>query len=217
MRRRGAARIMKRECCPRPRRSTLKERAVYRTIMVPLNGSALAERALPFGESLTTCAGSQLVLVRAAMARRFPHADDPDTQQRVMEEAKRYLATAPELIDADAAHAPDARLRRVQAHIEELRRRRDGPARARNGRRGRAPSSGSDLPRAGGRRVDQRVPLSERDKPAFCPAAYATGDGAAMACWCRYACTSWPSVVTRTSDASRVAIGASSSAAAEGA
>ena len=60
-------------------------------ILVPLDGSALAEAALPSAASL---AGSEaaLILVRAAEARTIPGADPAEAQVRVVRVAEEYLA-----------------------------------------------------------------------------------------------------------------------------
>jgi nucleotide-binding universal stress UspA family protein len=46
--------------------------SAYRTILVPLDGSTLAERALPYATALAQAAGARLLLVRAAEARAVP-------------------------------------------------------------------------------------------------------------------------------------------------
>jgi hypothetical protein len=43
---------------------------MYRTLLVPLDGSALAERALPYAPRLPRL--GKLILVRAALARSRP-------------------------------------------------------------------------------------------------------------------------------------------------
>src|SRR5436190_19935349 len=72
--------------------------AVYRTIMVPLDGSALAERALPLAESLAAAGGGRLVLVRAAQAHALP-ADELEAERQVVQVAEEYLATAAARLD----------------------------------------------------------------------------------------------------------------------
>ena len=49
-----------------------------RTILVPLDGSSLAERALPFAEVLARAGGARLVLLRASLVR---HRPEPDTEE----------------------------------------------------------------------------------------------------------------------------------------
>ena len=64
-------------------------------ILVPLDGSRLAEVALPeafdFGRG-----GATLVLVRAAEAARLPAADPTEAQVTVVREAEGYLASIAE-------------------------------------------------------------------------------------------------------------------------
>jgi nucleotide-binding universal stress UspA family protein len=61
-------------------------------IMVPLDGSRLAEAALPeafaFGRQ-----GAKLLLLRAAEGTRLPAADPTDSQVAVVREAEGYLAS----------------------------------------------------------------------------------------------------------------------------
>jgi nucleotide-binding universal stress UspA family protein len=63
----------------------------YRKILVPLDGSPLAERALPYAETLARSHGAQLVLVRAVEAHVLPGRDHPDAQRAVVSEADAYL------------------------------------------------------------------------------------------------------------------------------
>jgi nucleotide-binding universal stress UspA family protein len=61
-----------------------------RKILVPLDGSRLAESAL--GEAIQLSgAGATLVLLRAAEATRVPMADPTDAQVAVVREAEAYL------------------------------------------------------------------------------------------------------------------------------
>lgn len=62
------------------------------TILVPLDGSALAERALPYAERLARATDGQLVLVRSALARTFPGTDPTDAQTAAVDEAEAYVA-----------------------------------------------------------------------------------------------------------------------------
>jgi nucleotide-binding universal stress UspA family protein len=64
-----------------------------RTILVPLDGSILAESALPEAAELARQRGARLLLVRAAEAH-VPVAVDPtESQVRVVQEAETYLAS----------------------------------------------------------------------------------------------------------------------------
>jgi len=62
-------------------------------ILVPLDGSKLAETALAKALDVAQSAGDpKLVLVRAAEASAWPGTDPTDVQVRVVREAERYLA-----------------------------------------------------------------------------------------------------------------------------
>ncbi len=65
---------------------------MLKTILVPLDGSELAERALPYAETLAGATGAELFLVRAAQARTLPGADPTDAEVDVVEDAEGYLA-----------------------------------------------------------------------------------------------------------------------------
>jgi nucleotide-binding universal stress UspA family protein len=60
-------------------------------ILVPLDGSALAESALPPAVELARPAGATLLLIRAAEARVVPGADPVGAQVEVVLEAEAYL------------------------------------------------------------------------------------------------------------------------------
>jgi nucleotide-binding universal stress UspA family protein len=61
-------------------------------ILVPLDGSPLAERALPNAiELLSDGPGATLILLRAAEARILPGMDPIETQVAVIHEAESYL------------------------------------------------------------------------------------------------------------------------------
>ena len=63
-----------------------------RTILVPLDGSPLAEAALPKAVELAESSGARLLLLRAAEAHTFPGVDPVDAQIKVVREAEEYLA-----------------------------------------------------------------------------------------------------------------------------
>lgn len=62
-----------------------------KTILVPLDGSVLAEAALMPAANLARQTGAKLVLLRAAAARRLPMLDPVHAQVEVMREAQEYL------------------------------------------------------------------------------------------------------------------------------
>jgi nucleotide-binding universal stress UspA family protein len=60
-------------------------------ILVPLDGSALAETALSAAISLAESTGAALLLLRAAEAPTLPGGDPTDAQVKVVREAEEYL------------------------------------------------------------------------------------------------------------------------------
>jgi nucleotide-binding universal stress UspA family protein len=74
---------------------------MFARILVPLDGSELAESALPYAEALARSGGGQLVLARAAIARTFPGVDATEAEIRVVEEAEAYLAGKAERLRRD--------------------------------------------------------------------------------------------------------------------
>ena len=65
-------------------------------IMVPLDGSALAEAAIDAALDLGDSPSSTLILLRAAEAHTLPGADPTDEQVAVVREAETYLAAVAE-------------------------------------------------------------------------------------------------------------------------
>ena len=65
-------------------------------ILVPLDGSALAEAAIEAALDLGHGMASTLVLLRAAEAHTLPGADPTDEQVAVVREAEQYLADVAE-------------------------------------------------------------------------------------------------------------------------
>jgi nucleotide-binding universal stress UspA family protein len=64
-----------------------------KTILVPLDGSAVAEAALTPAADLAREADAKLVLLRAGEAHTRPMADAVDAQVRIMREVREYLAS----------------------------------------------------------------------------------------------------------------------------
>jgi nucleotide-binding universal stress UspA family protein len=62
------------------------------TILVPLDGSALAEGALPRALELAEVSGARVLLLRAAQASTRLGADPTGAQVKVVSEAEAYLA-----------------------------------------------------------------------------------------------------------------------------
>jgi nucleotide-binding universal stress UspA family protein len=77
---------------------TTKESRVFNTLLVPLDGSELAERALPYAVRLAADRGGRLVLTRAALAPPPSGMDWERQQLAVMEEATAYLAGVAEKV-----------------------------------------------------------------------------------------------------------------------
>lgn len=65
---------------------------MYRTILVPLDGSELAEKALPIATALAEASGTRLILVRAAWAHVLAGMDPTDAQVAAVREAEAYLS-----------------------------------------------------------------------------------------------------------------------------
>lgn len=65
-----------------------------KTIVVPLDGSTVAEAALRPAVDLARQAGATLILLRAAEAHAGPMGDIIEAQVDVMREAEEYLAAA---------------------------------------------------------------------------------------------------------------------------
>lgn len=71
---------------------------MLKTILVPLDGSELAERALPYATAIARWAHARVVLVRAILARTLPGADPTDAQVTLRKRAEADLyATAEQL------------------------------------------------------------------------------------------------------------------------
>ena len=63
-----------------------------KTILVPLDGSVLAESALTPAVELARDHGARLMLLRAAEAHTFPMADPTEAQVQAVRAAEEYLA-----------------------------------------------------------------------------------------------------------------------------
>ncbi len=62
------------------------------TILAPIDGSVLAESALPKAVELAQMSGARLFLLRAAEAHTLPGVDPTEAQVKVVSEAEAYLA-----------------------------------------------------------------------------------------------------------------------------
>jgi nucleotide-binding universal stress UspA family protein len=79
-------------------------------IMVPLDGSSLAEAALSKAVDAAGGGSSKLVLIRAAEARTLPGADPTNAQIEAIEEAEGYLAAVKAKLDKQGGP-------RVETHV----------------------------------------------------------------------------------------------------
>lgn len=64
---------------------------MFKKILVPLDGSSLAEETLDGVRKLAGLHGSMIVLLRVAFALVFPGVDPSESQIKVTEEAEGYL------------------------------------------------------------------------------------------------------------------------------
>jgi nucleotide-binding universal stress UspA family protein len=64
---------------------------MLKKILVPLDGSELAERGLTYATALATSTGAQLVLLRAALSHTFIGVDSRERQTGAIQEAELYL------------------------------------------------------------------------------------------------------------------------------
>jgi nucleotide-binding universal stress UspA family protein len=62
------------------------------TVLVPLDGSTLAEGAIPRAAEMAVASGARMILLRAASAHTYPGADPIEAQVAVVREAEAYLA-----------------------------------------------------------------------------------------------------------------------------
>ena len=65
---------------------------MYRRLLVPLDGSAFSERALPMAVSIARSLEAHLILTRVVSVSTFPGADATDAQVQAVAEAKDYLS-----------------------------------------------------------------------------------------------------------------------------
>ena len=65
---------------------------MFKKILVPLDGSQLAEKVLPEVEKLAKVHDAEVTLLRIALIHAFPGTDKTDMEVRVVEEAEVYLA-----------------------------------------------------------------------------------------------------------------------------
>ncbi len=74
---------------------------MYRTILVPLDGSELSEQALPMAVNLSRQTSAKLFLVRSAWIHRIADVTPAETEIRAVKEAEDYLATIATRLSAE--------------------------------------------------------------------------------------------------------------------
>ena len=79
-------------------------------ILIPLDGSEMAEAAVAEARQLARPGASTLVLVRAASALNLPGTDLVDMQLSAVREAEAYLAALKDRLEADG-------MKRVETHV----------------------------------------------------------------------------------------------------
>jgi nucleotide-binding universal stress UspA family protein len=65
---------------------------MYKSILVPLDGSALAEAILPEIEKVARSMGARIILLRVSRAHVFPGKDPTEAEIDVVRRAEEYLA-----------------------------------------------------------------------------------------------------------------------------
>ncbi len=73
---------------------------MYKRILVPLDGSELAEAVLPHALALAKSTGAELVLLRVAFVPILPGIDPIEVQATAVEEAENYVAAAAKPLQA---------------------------------------------------------------------------------------------------------------------
>ncbi len=64
---------------------------MFKKILVPLDGSTLAEAILPQVTELAKSLGAEVLLLRVAIAHVFPGVDPTEEEVRVVREAEEYV------------------------------------------------------------------------------------------------------------------------------
>lgn len=78
---------------------------MFKKILVPLDGSKLAEGILPRVEWLAKIHGAEVTLLRVAVAHTFPGMDPVQHQMTVVREAEEYLAKVEENLKSVGVNA----------------------------------------------------------------------------------------------------------------
>lgn len=78
---------------------------MLQTILLPLDGSPLAELAIPYATMLARRAGATVVLVQAVQTHTAPGVDQTDAELEVMGRAQTYLQAVAARLDAQQVRA----------------------------------------------------------------------------------------------------------------
>jgi nucleotide-binding universal stress UspA family protein len=78
---------------------------MLKTILVPLDGSTLAERALTYAAVLARRSNAKIVLVEAVQAHTLPGVDPSNAQFELTNGAEAYLKSKSDRLDADGIRA----------------------------------------------------------------------------------------------------------------
>ena len=78
---------------------------MYKRMLVPLDGSSVAESVLPHVQELARSLGADLVLLRVAFAHVFPGTDAVEAQVTVVQEAEEYVGALANKLQADGLRA----------------------------------------------------------------------------------------------------------------
>jgi len=81
---------------------------MVKKILVPLDGSPLAEAILPQVTELTTPLRAEVLLLRVALVHAFPGVDRMEEEVRVIHEAEAYLAALAGKLAAEGIHVRTA-------------------------------------------------------------------------------------------------------------
>jgi nucleotide-binding universal stress UspA family protein len=74
-------------------------------MLVPLDGSPLAEGVLPHAQALATSLGAELVLLRVAFAHVLPGGDPIQAQVAAVQEAEDYVTALAQRLQAQGLRA----------------------------------------------------------------------------------------------------------------
>ena len=81
---------------------------MFQTILVPLDGSKLAEESLVQVRELARTHRSKVILLRVVFALVFPGADPTEAQVQVIEEAEGYLEKIQKKMEAEGIRVETA-------------------------------------------------------------------------------------------------------------